>query len=382
MKIAFIGPGYPWRGGIAEFIMKMAEKVHQKNHEVKIFSLISQYPKFLFPGKDQIEYTPLSYPFEIEKVFTPYDLLTWNKGVNRVLEWKPDLVIMKYWIPFFAPMYGMILRKLRKRKKTKVLYVIDNIDFHEKWFFSSFLTRYALKRADYLVSMSKTVYDSIFRIIPEYSPNRVIQLFHPNYEITRIPEDQVDNSFDYLNVPKKKTVLFFGYIKHYKGLDILIRSFKKVVERIDDIQLLIAGEVYGNDSQYTDLIKENGLDSHVVFHNQFIKKEDVSRYFAVSDVVVQPYRSATQSGISLLAFSYYKPVISTMTGGLTEIIQSNKNGILVPVENDNALSEAIIDFYEKYDRQGMVNFIKNEIDQYSWDQFMDTIIDYTEKNRL
>ncbi len=382
MRIAFIGPGYPWRGGISEFIMKMAEKAHQQKHDVKVFSLIKQYPKLLFPGKDQIEYSDMSFPFHIIKSFTPYNPLTWNCGIQEVINWNPDLVILKYWIPLFAPMYGYILRKLHQRKNIKILYVIDNIDFHEKWAFAKTLTRYALKRADYLVSMSKTVNDSIFQIIPEYSHNRVISLFHPNYEIERVPDDQIKECFSSLNLPKKKTILFFGYIKKYKGLDILIKSFKKVISQIDDIQLLIAGEVYGNDSLYTDLIKENGLESHIAFHNHFIKKEDVAKYFAVADVVVQPYRSATQSGISLLAFSYYKPVISTNTGGLTEIIQSNKNGILVPVENENALADAIIDFYQKYNIHSMINYIKNEIDKYSWDQFMLSITQYVERNSL
>lgn len=374
MKIAFIGPAYPLRGGIAEFLMKTVEKAVHSGHQVKIYSFQKQYPKLIFPGKDQYDHSKKNYPYEIFRSFIPYNPLTWKKGIREIIEFQPDLVIFKYWIPFFSPMYARIINELRKHTQAKMMYIIHNIRFHEKWMFAKNLTQMALRRSDYLVSLSKSVYESIFEILPGFPHQNVIQAFHPNYEVTPLNEEQKHNAYFDLKISPRKTILFFGYIKHYKGLDILIKAFQKVNENHKDIQLLIAGEVYGNDEQYHKLIRDNGLEDYVVFHNYFIKNEDIPKYFAIADVVVQPYRSATQSGVSLLALSYSKPVISTQTGALDEIIIPNKNGILVPPENINALAQAIIDFFEKYDRESMIRFIQHEIDQYSWNSFINKIL--------
>jgi glycosyltransferase involved in cell wall biosynthesis len=374
MKIAYIGPAYPWRGGISEFLMNSALKSFQSGHSVKVFSFSKQYPKLIFPGKDQIDYSKKEFPFPVEQGMIPYNPLTWNKAVKSVLDFKPDLIIFKYWIPFFAPMYAYMIRKMRKNTKAKMMYILHNIEFHEKWPMAEFLTALALKHADFLVTLSSSVYNSVFKILPDFPAQKVIQAFHPNYEIKPLSPEETDLAFSQLDIPKKKTALFFGYIKHYKGLDILINAFRKVVDHNPDIQLLIAGEVYGNDQVYHNLIKENNLSDHIIFHNHFIHNDDIPKYFAVADVVVQPYRSATQSGISLLAFSYHKPVISTQTGALDEIVKANQNGILVPVENPDALAQAIIDYFEKYDTEFMIQFIKNEIEAFSWDSFQYKIL--------
>ncbi|HOQ80977.1 MAG TPA: glycosyltransferase, partial [Candidatus Cloacimonadota bacterium] len=251
---------------------------------------------------------------------------------------------------------------------------IHNIHFHERWPFGKFFSQMALKRSDYLVSLSENVYNSIFEIMPEYPKQNVIKAFHPNYEVTALNEKEKHDAYFDLKISPKKTILFFGYIKPYKGLDVLIKAFKEVNKHNKDVQLVIAGEVYGNEQPYYNLIKDNSLEDFIIFHNYFIKNEDIPKYFAIADVVVQPYRSATQSGVSLLALSYGKPVISTKTGALDEIIIPNKNGILVPPEDETALSNAIIDFFEKYDRESMVQFIQYAIDNYSWDSFIDIIL--------
>lgn len=373
MKIAYIGPAYPWRGGISEFLMKSAEKAHYSGHEVKVFSFIKQYPKLIFPGKDQIEYTKKEFPFPVIQCFIPYNPFSWPAGLNAIKEFNPDLIIIKYWIPFFAPMNAWLLYKIRKFSHAKIMYILHNIEFHEKWPCAEFLTKLAINPADYLVSLSQSVYDSIFKIMPHFPAQNVIQAFHPNYEIQPLSSEESFQAFDELDIPRKKTLLFFGYIKHYKGLDILINAFKKVIEHNPELQLLIAGEVYGDDKVYFKQITDNNLQDHIIFHNRFIKDEDISKYFAVADVVVLPYRSATQSGISLLALSYHKPVISTQTGALDEVIKANKNGILVPVENEDALAQAIIDYFEKYDTESMIQFIKSEIEAFSWDAFQEKI---------
>lgn len=375
MKIAFIGPAYPLRGGIAEFLMKTAEKSIENGHQVKIFSFQKQYPKLIFPGKDQFDKSAKDYPLEIERTLIPYNPLSWNKGIQQIIDYQPDLVILKYWIPFFSPMYTYIINQLRKFTQAKIMYIIHNIEFHEKWLFADQLSRMALRRSDYLVSLSNSVYESIQALMPEFPKQNIIKAFHPNYEVSVLNEEEKHNSYFDLSVNPKKTILFFGYIKHYKGLDILIKAFRKVIDHRTDIQLLIAGEVYGQDKKYFNLITNENLQEHIVFHNHFIKSEDIPKYFAICDVVVQPYRTATQSGVSLLALSYNKPVISTQTGALDEIIIANKNGILVAPEDPNSLAQAIIDFYEKYDRESMIQFIKEEISTYSWNNFIKKVLE-------
>ncbi len=374
MKIAFIGPAFPFRGGIAEFLMNTVKKVSEKDHELRVFSFLKQYPKLLFPGKGQLNPTEDDNTYDTVRTLVPYNFLTWKKGINEILDYHPDLVIIKYWVPFFAPMYAKIINEIHAISKAKVMYIIHNIHFHERWPFGRFFSQMALKRSDYLVSLSENVYNSIFEIMPEYPKQNVIKAFHPNYEVTALNEKEKHDAYFDLKISPKKTILFFGYIKPYKGLDVLIKAFKEVNKHNKDVQLVIAGEVYGNEQPYYNLIKDNSLEDFIIFHNYFIKNEDIPKYFAIADVVVQPYRSATQSGVSLLALSYGKPVISTKTGALDEIIIPNKNGILVPPEDETALSNAIIDFFEKYDRESMVQFIQYAIDNYSWDSFIDIIL--------
>ncbi|MCB5251217.1 MAG: glycosyltransferase [Candidatus Cloacimonadales bacterium] len=374
MKIAFIGPAFPLRGGIAEFMMNTINKAAKRDHDIKIFSFLKQYPRLLFPGKNQFNESKHQDNYPTKRTFVPYNPFTWKKGINEVLEYEPDLVVIKYWIPFFAPLYTYIINKIHSKSKAKVMYIIHNIHFHERWPFGKILSQTALKRADYLLSLSESVYQSILDIMPAFPKQNIIKAFHPNYEVTALNEQEKHNAYFDLKISPKKTILFFGYIKPYKGLDVLIRAFKEVNEQTKDIQLVIAGEVYGSDQHYTKLIKENNLEEFVVFHNFFVKDEDIPKYFAIADVVVQPYRSATQSGVSLLALSYGKPVISTKTGALDEIIIPNKNGILVAPEDEDALSRAIIDFFNKYDRESMVQFIQYAIENYSWDSFIDIML--------
>lgn len=371
MKIALLGPAYPHRGGIAQFIAILAQELQKAGHTVKIFSFINQYPSILFPGKDQFDTGGLQIPIEIEPVLTPYNPLTWGTAICKINDWNPDLLILKYWIPFFAVAFGYVIRRLKKRCNLKVVYIIDNIEFHEKWMFAESLTKYALSKADYYITMSNAVYQTALKLLKR--ENTTYLLHHPNYDFYTQRIFTRAEALQRLTIEDKPTFLFFGYIKKYKGLDILLYAAKKIFKAIPDSQLLIAGEVYGEDLTYIDIINKENIANSVVFHNRFISNEDVAAYFSVADVTVLPYRSATQSGITQLAFSFDCPVIATDVGGLKEVIRDGENGYIVPAEDSEALANAVIKFYSEHKEEAFSKVIGKEKEKYSWKPMIEVI---------
>lgn len=369
MRIAFLGPAYPHRGGIAQFIASWADHFLKAGHEVQVFSFIHQYPNWLFPGKDQKDHSDVTIDLPIKPVLTPYDPFTFQKTVDAILDYQPDVLILKYWIPFFAPAFGYVLRHLKKKSSMKIVYNIDNIDFHEKWLFAESLTRYALKPADYFMTMSDTVYKSLKRILPGIHEDRIMQFYHPTYDFyqrKRTLSPEKSNS----EMPR---ILFFGFIKHYKGLDVLLNAMPSVIEQIPKVRLVVVGEVYGNDDQYRKLVHSLHLEEHVELHTVYIPNEQVEDYFTNTDVCVLPYRSATQSGITQLAFAFHTPVIATRVGGLSEVIEEGKNGFLVEPENPKQLAEAIIRYFRDDCRPDFVRYIAEHQRSYSWEPLVEAI---------
>ncbi|HNX00455.1 MAG TPA: glycosyltransferase [Candidatus Cloacimonadota bacterium] len=369
MRIAFLGPAYPNRGGIAQFIASWADHFMKAGHEVKVFSFIHQYPDWLFPGKDQNDHSEVVIQLPIQPVLTPYNPFTFDKTVDAILQYQPDILILKYWIAFFAPAFGIILRKLKKKAKFKILYNIDNIDFHEKWMFADSLTRFALSPADYYMTMSNTVYKSLKRILPNVPDERIIQSFHPTYEFyqrqSRLSPDKPEG--------EPPRILFFGFIKHYKGLDVLLKAMPAILKQIPGLQLLVVGEVYGNDDRYKNLIQSLDIGKHVEFHAEYVPNEEVEKYFTNTDVCVLPYRTATQSGITQLAFAFHTPVIATRVGGLTEVIEEGKNGFLVEPENPSQLADAVVRYFREDCRPRFVKYIAESQRKYSWEPLVEAI---------
>ncbi len=361
MRISFVGPAHPIRGGIAQFIAILAERLQKRGHTIKVFSFHRQYPKLLFPGKEQIDHSEKRIELDIEAIVTPYNPLTWCSAIRKIKRWQPDVLIMKYWIPFFAPLYAWLTRRM---KRTRVIFIIDNIDFHEKWIAGNFLTRLALGKASYLITMSDAVYQSVGKVLPRYPRKNVIPLFHPNYDFYAENISRKD-ARKHFGLGEGKIILFFGYIKRYKGLDILLDAMRD----IPDCTLLIAGEVYGDASVYQEKIAR--LGDRVQFHNRFIRNEEVPLFFNASDVVVLPYRSATQSGITQLAFAFDKPVIATDVGGLSEVIHDGVNGYLVRPDDASAIALAVERFFENDDAHRFSEAIRKEKAKYDWEPFVD-----------
>jgi len=365
MKIAFLGPAYPLRGGIAQFMAILAKKLQERGHEIKVFSFKKQYPKIIFPGKEQIEKSKMVIDLPIESYLIPYNPLTFNKTVREIIKFQPDLLILKYWIPFFAPAFGYIVSKLKRKSKIKVIYNIDNIDFHEKWVGGDILTKYAFRKADFFITMSDSVDKSLFKLFPKLAKDRVVKINHPTYDFYA---SEQKNNFDF-----QYNLLFFGYIKPYKGLDTILEAMPIVLNMIPQLKLTIAGEIYGDDSPYLDIIKKYSLEKNVILHDKYISNEEVKEFFLTADACVLPYKQATQSGIIQLSYAFGVPVIATAVGGIPEVIREGKTGSLVPADNPKALAKAILDFYETFDLKESYQYILQENCKYSWQPFIEVI---------
>ena len=360
-----MGPAAPFRGGIAQFTDNMAKHL-SLYHEVSIFTFIQQYPSFLFPGKNQRENAPLPAPSNLLQIpiLTPYNLFTWKKTVRAILEKKPDVLLIKFWIPFFCPAYIYIIHKLKKLSNIKIHILCHNIEFHEKWLFSDFFVSKMLKKADKVIVLSENVFSQARKFVPSH---KIKKLFHPMYNIepsTFTPQE----SFRFLDIPDKPSVLFIGNIKPYKGLDILLRAIPIVQNIIPDLQFIIAGEIYGNNSIYKKYIPQD--DTNIIFRNQFIPINELQHYLNIASVVVAPYRTASQSGIVQIAFSYLKPVIAANIPGLKEMIIENKTGYLFKSEDINELANKIIDFFRHKGSINYKEFILENNQNYTWERFI------------
>jgi glycosyltransferase involved in cell wall biosynthesis len=365
MRIAFLGPSYPWRGGIAQFAENLAAKLENRGHEILMFTFIHQYPELLFPGSDQIDNSKREYKLATHKVLTPYNPFTWLSAARDIQAWQPDLLIVSYWIPFLAPALGYIMRKL---KSTKRLFLIHNLDFHEKWLGADKLTRYALQAADYYVTLSGTSSKALTLLLKPDPEKQSLQLFHPLYEFLRLPEQT--------NHELKHKLLFFGFVKHYKGLDILFRAMPKVLQKLPELKLVVAGDVYGDKKVYLDLVNELKLKDKVELHLRYIGEEEIEQFFEDCDVCILPYRSATQSGVALLSFSFDVTVIASRVGGMEEAVIDNVNGYLVEPENPETLADRIVALYQGDTIYRFRKNIKETRQNLSWDNFTDQLLEF------
>ena len=363
MKISILSAAYPFRGGIANFAALLYKELVKEN-DVKVFTFTRQYPSLLFPGKTQLETDKSALAIPSERVLDSINPLSWIKTGNLIKKERPDYLIIKYWMPFFAPAFGKIARIVKSNGHTKIVAVCHNIVPHETKPGDITFTKYFFNSVDKFVILSHTVENDLKQIKPsaDYSV-----LYHPVYSHFGELVDR-QTALNKLNISDKKNLLFFGFIREYKGLDILIKACALLKDKLD-FNLLIAGEFYSDEEKYKDLIKKNNLESQIHLFNDFIPSDDVKYYFSASDVVVLPYRSATQSGIVQAAYNFYKPVIATRVGGLSEIVKHEENGLLVEPENPEALAEAIIDYFKSQKEVIFTSKIREFQELFSWERF-------------
>ena len=369
MRLSLISVGPPYRGGISDLSALIFEEL-SKDHQVQFINYKRQYPSFLFPGKTEYKIGAKASDFPSARVIDSINPLSWLKAVKMIRSYQSDWVLFRYWNPFFAPLIGFISKRLRKQG-VKVGVLVDNLIPHEESFIDSFMARRILANADHVFTMSKSVSRDVQNIREQID---FTTLFHPLYEIYKAKHTKAEARAT-LNLPDHPILLYFGLIRPYKGLDILIRALGSIKHDLDDYTALILGEAYEDAQQYTDLIKSEGIAPFTIFRNEFISDDELPLYFAASDVLVLPYRTATQSGIVGIALQMDRPVIATAVGGLGEYIHEGETGYLVAPEDPEALGESILKFFNQGDQDRMVENIKSTKDQYSISSFCTRMVE-------
>jgi len=370
MNIVIIGPAHPYRGGLAAYNERLAKTFEDEGHHVKVYTFSLQYPNFLFPGRTQFVDEKSTNTLQIERVVNSINPLNWLKIGNKIKKSTPDIVITRYWLPFMGPCFGTILRRIKKNKHTKSISILDNIIPHESRIGDKLFTRYFVKPVDAFIAMSKTVYNDLSSFDTKkprmISPHPIFDNFG---EI--LPQNKAQKNLN-LN-PNVKYILFFGIIREYKGLDLLLEAFSDPAIKELNMKLIIAGEYYTDKKKYQQLIEEYQLEDHIIQVDRFIQDSEVKNYFCASDVVVQPYKSATQSGVTQIAYHFNKPMIVTDVGGLKEMCPDGKVGYVVPVDKD-ALAQAILNYFKEEQHLEMIEHIKEEKKKYSWEILVQNIL--------
>jgi glycosyltransferase involved in cell wall biosynthesis len=368
-RITIIGPAYPLRGGLSSYNELLAAKLQKQGHQVKIITFSLQYPDFLFPGKTQYSNSLPPDNIEIEVSLNSINPINWIFLGRKIKNEKPDLVIFRFWMPFMGPSLGTLGRIIRKNKYTKIVAITDNIIPHEKRFGDRLLTSFFLQSCDAFLTMSKAVLDDLksFNISKPAVFNP-----HPMYE-------NFGDYIDKLEARKKLGldkdggyVLFFGFIRKYKGLDTLLRAFSDQRLKDKKLKLIIAGEYYDSPQEYLKLIEELGLKNSVVLANKYIEDSEVSLYFSAADMVAQTYKTATQSGVTQIAYYYNKPMLVTDVGGLAELVPHQKVGY-VTSQDVNEITDCIFDFYENKRASEFSKNIESERNKFTWESLIEKL---------
>lgn len=374
-KVVVLGSAYPLRGGLASYNERLAKAYQEQGCEVEIITFSLQYPGFLFPGKTQYSEEPAPKKLKISVSVNSVNPFNWIKVGLKIMRMKPDLLITKFWIPFMGPCLGTIAKIAKWNKHTKVISIIDNIIPHEKRFGDRILANYFVRNVDAFMTMSQSVFDDM----KSFTTKKPVGLSpHPLYDNFGFPLSKSD-ARKLLNLDEAgKYLLFFGFIRDYKGLDLLLKAMANPEIYKSDIKLIVAGEFYTDSKPYLDLIDALKLKDKLILATDFIPDSKVNQYFSAADLIVQPYKDATQSGVTQIAYFFEKPMIVTNVGGLSEIVPHQKAGYVVDV-NPDAIAEAIVDFF-KNDRENlMIANCCEEKKKYSWETMLSKINELCEK---
>lgn len=368
MKIIIVGPAFPLRGGIANFNEALCRALNKAGHDTQIFSFSLQYPSLLFPGKTQFDNGNPPSDLKIITKINSINPFNWRNVANEICNENPDLLIVRYWLPFMAPCLGTIVKKVKKNSKAKIIAITDNVIPHEKRMGDNTLTKYFVKQCDAFIAMSKSVLDDL-KFFTD-NPNTAF-LPHPIYDIFGEKISKQEAMAHLKLNPNEKHILFFGFIRKYKGLDLLLEAMRD--ERIKKlgVKLIVAGEFYENDLRYKEIIRKHDLQN-IILKTHYILSEEVKYYFCASDMVVQPYRVATQSGVTQVAYHFERPMLVTNVGGLAEIVPKTVGYAVEP--SVQKIADAITDFYQnKRETEFSLNTVEGK-KRFSWDSFIDGVM--------
>ena len=371
MKISFIGPAYPYRGGLATIIETLARVFQGRGNEVDIKTFSLQYPRLLFPGKSQYRTGEAPADLRIARKVSTVNPFSWFRVGREVRREAPEMVILKYWTPLMAPCFGTICRLARKNGKTKVIVHLDNITPHEPHFYDRALNRYFLSSCDGFIYMSEAVNKDLRTYLPKakalFSPHPLFDTYGQRVERTEACRRLgLDPALGY--------VMFFGYIRDYKGLDLLLDAWAmlKAEGKTEGKRLLVVGEVYGDGTKYTEQIERLGIGEDVVMHTAFVPDGEVAEWFSVADMVALPYKSATQSGVTQVAYAFDVPMVVTNVGGLAEMVEDDVVGVLADV-SARSVADAIAKVYEGDNLLRFRTGVVRNKARFSWEATADKI---------
>jgi D-inositol-3-phosphate glycosyltransferase len=377
MNLISLGPAYPYRGGPATFTDRLAQQFLAEGHKIEVLTFSLQYPGFLFPGKTQYTDGPAPEGVKITRKLNSINPLNWVSTGLKIKNEKPDILLIRFWLPFMGPCFGTVARIAKRNRHTKVICIFDNVIPHEKRPGDNILTKYFITGIDGAVVMSQSVLDDL-------------KSFRKNIPVKLSPHPIFDNyghivarkkALSALNLEEDNSfLLFFGFIRAYKGVDLLLEAFSDNRLRNKKLKLIIAGEFYEDDTPYRDQIKKYDLTNEIILYNRFIKNEEVSLLFSIADLVVQPYKTATQSGVTQIAFHFEIPMLVTDVGGLREIVPDRKCGYVVkPVAED--IADAIVDYFENNRKALFTEGVRTEKEKFSWNKMTASIIEVYKKCR-
>lgn len=363
MKIVILGTAYPYRGGLATFNERLARQFQVEGHDVEVVTFTLQYPSFLFPGKTQYSNEVAPTDLRIKRWVNSCNPFNWVSVGRKIRKMQPDMLITCYWMAFFAPCYGIIERIVKGNGKTRCLALVHNMIPHEPSLLDKLFAPFYVKSTDGFVALS----DSVVKDIDKLDKCRKPKTFspHPIYDHYGERMSKAE-ACELLKLDADKDyMLFFGLVRAYKGLDLLLDAMGKMHDKLPNLRLLIAGEFYEQEEGYREQIKNLGLTEKVIIRNEFIPDADLRLYFGAADLIVQPYKTATQSGVTQVAFHFEKPMLVTNVGGLGEIVHDHKMGYAVH-PNEESIAEAIIDYYENDKQEDYTQYLILEKEKYSW----------------
>ena len=371
-NIIIIGPAHPLRGGLASYNERLAKAFIDQGHHCEIYTFSLQYPGFLFPGTTQFSSEPAPQYVNIHVDINSVNPLNWIRIGNKLKQIKPDIIIVRYWLPFMGPCLGTILRKVKKNHHTKIICIADNIIPHEKRIGDTAFTNYFIKPIDAFITMSKKVLEDLKNIDASKKAKFVPHPLYDNFG-EKISKQEARNKIGIED--DLKIILFFGFIRKYKGLDLLFEAIKLLKEKsaIGNMKFLIAGEFYEDRKSYDEQIEKLDIKNELILRTDFIPDSEVKNYLCAADVVIQPYRNATQSGVTPLAYHFEIPMIVTNVGGLPSLVPDGKVGLIA---EPNA--ESIAQKIEEYFNLGSQHFTPSLLEEkkkYSWDVMVNEILE-------
>lgn len=373
MKICLVGPTYPYRGGIAHYTSLLA-KQFESGHDVKIINFSRLYPSFLFPGKTQYDTSDSPLRVETDRIIDCLNPLSWFGAGKAAADFESDLTVFQWWHPFFSPAYRVICSTFKHRRKSPLVFLCHNVIPHESSVFDRMLIKTAFGGADAFLVQSSADGENLKKLrdqpVMEKNP-------HPIYDFFDAGRYDRESAREKLGLDGP-VILFFGYIREYKGLADLIEALPRVVER-KPVTLLVVGEFYDKREPYDRRIEELSLENNIRIVDQYVPNEDVEIYFKASDLCVLPYRLATQSGIVQTAYGFGKPVVVTAVGGLPDVVTDGKTGYVVPPGDTGALADAVVRFFEEGAAGRMADNIRADLDRFSWKRCVDVLLSLGER---